>query len=128
MIPAKSCILRINHGINFSLGTGSYQKQFNALVDILKQHAGPMIIAGDFNNWSKKRTRIMDYLTKNLSLQALEINDEGLTTFFGNPVDHIFYRGLTVVTHAVHTVTSSDHNPISVTFRLTQPQTALESD
>jgi len=87
-----------------------------------------MILAGDFNNWSEKRTRIMDYLTKNLSLQALEINDEGLTTFLGDPVDHIFYRGLEVVTHAVHTVTSSDHNPISVTFRLAQSQTALESD
>ncbi len=116
------------HGINFSLGTESYQKQFNGLLYILKQHEGPMILAGDFNNWSKKRTRIMDYLTKSLSLRALEINDEGLTTFLGDPVDHIFYRSLKVVNHAVHTVTSSDHNPISVTFRLAQPQTALESD
>jgi len=116
------------HGINFSPGTGSYQKQFNGLLNILKQHKGPMILAGDFNNWTKKRTRIMEYLTKSLSLQTLEINDEGLTTFFGNPVDHVFYRGLEVVTHAVHTVASSDHNPISVTFRLTQAQTELESN
>ncbi len=116
------------HGINFSLGTGSYQEQFKGLLNILKQYEGPMVLAGDFNNWTKKRTSIMDYLTKSLSLQALEINKEGLTTFFGDPVDHIFYRGLEVVTHAVHPVVSSDHNPISVIFRLTQTQTALGSD
>jgi endonuclease/exonuclease/phosphatase (EEP) superfamily protein YafD len=108
------------HGINISLGTGSYQEQFNELMDFLERHRGPIILAGDFNNWTRQRTSIMESLTKNLSLKALAFNDEGRTTFFGDPVDHIFYRGLEVVTHAVHPVTSSDHNPISATFRIAQ--------
>ncbi len=116
------------HGINFSPGTGSYQEQFTRLLDILEMHEGPMILAGDFNNWNTKRTSIVKHLAERLSLQALMFNNEGRTTFFGNSVDHIFYRGLEVVTHAVHQVISSDHNPISVIFRLAHTQTVLESN
>ncbi len=115
------------HGINISLGTGAYQEQFDALLNILDKHAGPIILAGDFNNWSDKRTVIMTRLMENLSLQALTLDGEARTTFFGDPVDHILYRGLQPVSYGVHPVTSSDHNPISVTFRLipTQPGTDL---
>lgn len=108
------------HGINISFGLGAYKEQLDALQDILKMHDGPIILAGDFNNWSDKRTAIMNDLAKNLSLQSLTFNDDVRTTFFGDPVDQIFYRGLEPISRAVHQVVSSDHNPISVTFRLAQ--------
>lgn len=113
------------HGINFTLGTGAYSKQIGDLRDILQKHEGPLILAGDFNNWSKTRTFIMGLLIDELSLQILAFDDEGRTTFFGDPVDHIFYRGLEVITQEIYPVTSSDHNPISVTFRL-KKQTTIE--
>ena len=106
------------HGINFSLGVGAYQEQIDSLQDILSKHDGPIILAGDFNNWNKKRTDIMRKLAEKLSLQPLIYNKDGRTTFWGNPVDHVLYRGLEPVSHTIHSVTSSDHNPISVTFRL----------
>ena len=106
------------HGINISLGVGAYQEQLDSLQKVLKKHDGPIILAGDFNNWSKERTAIMTSLAENLGLQTLSFDDDGRTTFFGGPVDQILYRGLEPVTHRVHEVTSSDHNPISVTFRL----------
>ena len=112
------------HGINFSLGIGAYQEQLDALRDILLKHDGPIILAGDFNNWSEKRTAIMSGFAESLALQTLVFDNEDRTTFFGDPVDHILYRGLEPVTSAVHLVTSSDHNPISVTFRLTRTQDA----
>lgn len=110
------------HGINMSLGIGAYQQQLDGLQNMVKKHDGPIIVAGDFNNWSKKRTAIMARLIENLSLHVLTFDDEVRTTFFGGPVDHILYRGLKPVTYAVHPVTSSDHNPISVTFRLLPSQ------
>ena len=114
------------HGINFSLGLGAYQKQLDSLQDILTQHSGPIILAGDFNNWNKKRTAIMLKLAEKLSLQPLIYNKDSRTTFWGDPVDHVLYRGLEPVAHTVHTVTSSDHNPISVTFRLARTADAPE--
>jgi len=114
------------HGINISLGTGAYQKQIDGLQNILKKHDGPLILAGDFNNWSKERTAIMTRLVENLSLQALAFDDESRTAFFGGPVDHILYRGLKPLTYEAHPVSSSDHNPITVTFRLARPQTVAE--
>ncbi|NOQ45897.1 MAG: endonuclease/exonuclease/phosphatase family protein [Desulfobulbaceae bacterium] len=114
------------HGINISLGTGAYQKQLDGLQNILEKHEGPIILAGDFNNWSKKRTAIMTSMVENLSLQALAFDGKARTTFFGDPVDHILYRGLKPVTYEVHPVTSSDHNPISVTFRLARTQPAAD--
>jgi len=106
------------HGINISLGIGAYQEQLDSLQNVLKKHDGPIILAGDFNNWSEERTAIMMSLAESLALQALSFDDDGRTTFFGDPVDQILYRGLEPVTHRVHKVTSSDQNPISVTFRL----------
>lgn len=108
------------HGINITLGIGAYKAQFQALADVLQQHKGPLILAGDFNNWSDKRTAVVDFLVDDLSLSALPFENEGRTTFFGDPVDHFLYRGMEPVAHMVHPVTSSDHNPISVTFRLVQ--------
>lgn len=106
------------HGINITLGTGAYQEQLDGLKNILENHAGPIILAGDFNNWTEKRTDIMNRLAADLSLQILSFSEGGRTLFFGGPVDQILYRGLEPVSHAVHSVTSSDHNPISATFRL----------
>ena len=115
------------HGINITLGTGSYQKQMDSLQEILRQHTGPIILAGDFNNWTKGRTAIMVELVKTLSLQALSFDDEQRSTFFGDPVDHILYRGLKPVSYEVTSVFSSDHNPISVTFRLEQSKPNMET-
>jgi endonuclease/exonuclease/phosphatase (EEP) superfamily protein YafD len=106
------------HGINISFGVGAYQQQFEALQNILKMHDGPIILAGDFNNWSEKRTAIVNQMAENLSLEILTFKDDGRTTFFGDPVDQVLYRGLEPSSRTVHPVTSSDHNPISVTFRL----------
>lgn len=106
------------HGINITLGTGSYQQQFDQLGDILKNHKGPLLVAGDFNNWSDGRSTIVAELAERLSLQKINFGGERRTTFFGDPVDQIYYRGLQPLQSAVHLVKSSDHNPISATFRL----------
>lgn len=114
------------HGINITLGTGSYRKQMEEVQGIVQQHKGPIILAGDFNNWNEDRTALMANLVKTLSLQALRFDEEQRATFFGDPVDHILYRGLKPISYKVTPVLSSDHNPISVTFRLEQSSPGME--
>ena len=106
------------HSINITLGTRAYQAQLKSLQQVLAEHDGPLIVAGDFNDWSEQRTDILNLFIEELSLRATVFKNKKRTTFFGTPVDHVLYRGLVPIRHEVHTVTSSDHNAISVTFHI----------
>jgi endonuclease/exonuclease/phosphatase (EEP) superfamily protein YafD len=107
------------HGINFSLGLESYRDQFKALGKVLRNHSGPLILAGDFNSWREDRQAILNELSKELSLQQVEYESHHRITVFGNPIDHVYYRGLELVHASSPHVSSSDHNPLLVTFTMT---------
>lgn len=113
---AKLLVANI-HGINFSLGMGAYRQQIDDLQAILQNHSGPIILAGDFNNWSDKRNTVISNLVNQLDLSQLEPEEGQKTTVFGDPVDHVMFRQLIPVSHFVHQVSSSDHNPLTATFR-----------
>ncbi len=116
---SKQVLLVANiHGINFTLGTDTYDQQIMAMDLIIKQHKGPMIIAGDFNSWSDARLAIVNAMTEKLSLKKLNYVSENRVRIFGNAIDHVFYRGLDVIAEETLKVSSSDHNPIKVSFRL----------
>ena len=108
------------HGINFSLGLEAYRAQFKALGEVLRHHDGPLILAGDFNTWREDRQLILDQLSQALGLQQVEYESHHRITVFGNPIDHIYYRGLELVQAASPQVSSSDHNPLLVTFKLSE--------
>jgi endonuclease/exonuclease/phosphatase (EEP) superfamily protein YafD len=109
------------HGINFTPGIDVYRQQMDELYDAIKHHAGPMIVAGDFNSWSNNRITVVDQLIQKLSLLALDYPVNNKTHVFGNAIDHVFYRQLEPVNNQVWQVSSSDHNPISVNFRIQSP-------
>jgi len=104
------------HAINFSLGTEAYEAQINAMQEILAKHSGPIIVAGDFNNWNKQRSDIVENMVFALGLSAISYRDQNRITIFGNTIDHIYYRGLRQLTQETIEVSSSDHNLIKVTF------------
>ena len=106
------------HGINFTFGVGAYKEQIENLYDVMKYHNGPIVLAGDFNTWSDKRMLIVDDLAQRLSLESLDYASHNRTVVFGNALDHVFYRGLEPVEHDTWYVTSSDHNPTRVSFRV----------
>ena len=112
------------HGINFTLGLESYQSQMKALEEVLSKHEGPIVLAGDFNNWSDKRTKVLLDMMERLSLKQLPYENHNRTMVLGNAIDHVFYRGLETISHKTHHVTSSDHNPITVTFRVSDTRLA----
>lgn len=106
------------HSINFTLGTNLFLKQLEDVGGIAAQHQGPLIISGDINTWNKKRVAIMENLFHRLDLKAVIFDSNDRVKFFGNDIDHIYYRGLAVKKSAVIKVGSSDHNPMLVDFML----------
>ena len=110
------------HGINFTLSLESYRLQFKALHKVLQKHQGPIILAGDFNSWRDERQAILDELSQALSLQQVAYKSHRRVTVLGNPIDHVYYRGLEIIEASSPSVTSSDHNPLLVTFKVAEPQ------
>lgn len=108
------------HGINFTLGLESYRQQFKALRQVIQNHQGPLILAGDFNSWRKDRQAILDQLADELSLRRVGYDSHQRITVFGNPIDHVYYRNLEVIQASSPKVSSSDHNPLLVTFKVAE--------
>ncbi len=114
----KSLLVVNIHSINFTVDTQQFDSQLHEIEQILLQHQGPLIVSGDINTWSKKRTTIVENLFNRLGLKALNFEKDYRVKIFGRDVDHIFYRGLTASASTVLKVKSSDHNPMMVTFRV----------
>lgn len=107
------------HAINF-LTNKHYANELNILFDILLKHNGPMIIAGDFNNWNLTRTRILQRLTDGLKLHPVAMNSyhqSQIKSFLSYQIDHIFYRDLHLIeAKTLNTGRFSDHIPIYAKF------------
>ena len=119
---AQNLLVANIHGINFTLGTEAYEQQISSLTHAIINHKGPVVVAGDFNTWSDNRMAIVDRMVALLSLKAITYKNHNRLTIFGNPLDHVFYRGLELIKEESLNVTSSDHNPIRVTFRVPSAQ------
>lgn len=106
------------HAINFRENQ-SYTKELKRFIDLIENHKGPMIIAGDFNSWNIKRTQRLHDMRKALSLSTVPFLQAGkVKSFMGNHLDFIFYRGLKLLDSTVlddHRL--SDHNPLFAQFR-----------
>lgn len=106
------------HALNFSLGLRAFESQIKNLHENMKHHEGPIILAGDFNTWSADRLELVGKMTNQLGLIPVHFEADFRRTVFGRPLDHMFYRGLRVTEAKVMNVTSSDHNPMIVQFKL----------
>lgn len=110
------------HSINFTIDTAGFSAQLRQLEPLVSHHQGPVIIAGDFNTWSNERIAIVENLIRKHNLREVMFNTDNRATFFGHRVDHIYFRGLDYDDAKVSSVGTSDHNPMMVTFRLTDDQ------
>lgn len=100
------------HAVLASFGLHDYRLQFDRIADILRDHEGPIIVAGDFNTWHWRRMRIVEALAVSLDLQPVIFAEDTRTRFFGIALDHIYVRKLQLVNAETATVTTSDHNPL----------------
>ncbi|MFK8020357.1 MAG: endonuclease/exonuclease/phosphatase family protein [Pseudomonadales bacterium] len=106
------------HAINFTAGVRSFKRQLYSLLDELLHHHGPIIFAGDFNTWRRKRLSVVDDIIQILGLEVIQFAFDHRKQAFGMALDHVFVRGLTGSSAAVEAVFSSDHNPMTVTLAL----------
>ncbi len=106
------------HAVNFSLGTGAFEAQFNEIHQVLEYHDGPIILSGDLNTWRSKRTRIVEDLAASLDLVAIDFETDHRVRFFGNALDHIYIRGLRTLDASTEIVDTSDHNPMTAILSL----------
>jgi endonuclease/exonuclease/phosphatase (EEP) superfamily protein YafD len=107
------------HGINFTFGTKAYSKQLLILTNKLKRHKGPVILGGDFNTWSDARENELRSIMSSAGLIEVDFNPDNRSEFVtGHVLDHLFYRGLSVVKAEAPISDASDHNPLIVSFRL----------
>jgi endonuclease/exonuclease/phosphatase (EEP) superfamily protein YafD len=105
------------HAINF-VSTRKFKKHLKQLAGVISHFNGPVVWAGDFNTWSKKRTRFMRKVMSSLGLKKVSFkNYYRVKTFFGHPLDHFYVRGAEVLDADMPVVHSSDHNPMKVKLR-----------
>jgi endonuclease/exonuclease/phosphatase (EEP) superfamily protein YafD len=108
-------LLAINlHAINFDLGLKSFQSQFEVLREVLANHQGPIILAGDLNTWSDERQSLVDDFLLEYGLGSVTFEPDLRTRAFGRALDHIYTRGLRANDAKVIPVSSSDHNALRV--------------
>jgi len=106
------------HAVNFSWGTGAFEKQFAQISDVLRDHQGPIILSGDLNTWRKRRVQIVENLATSLELTAVAFENDHRVRFFGNTLDHIYIRGLQALDANTEIVETSDHNPMIAIFAM----------
>ena len=105
------------HMINFAPHLSAFQDQAQEMTEIMVNHQGPLIVAGDFNTWSEDRLAIIEDITVRLKLEPADFKSDHARKVFGRTVDRVYYRGLILEEAVVIEVTSSDHNPLLVRFR-----------
>ena len=105
------------HMINFAPHLSAFQDQAQEMTEIMVNHQGPLIVAGDFNTWSEDRLEIIEDMTVRLKLESADFKSDHARKVFGRTVDRVYYRGLILEEAVVIEVTSSDHNPLLVRFR-----------
>ena len=114
-------LLTINiHAINF-VTNRILKRQLNDLAFYAKWHQGPVIFAGDFNTWTKKKQRTLRGIMNSLNLTEVKYkaSTDHRMRFNGKVLDFIFYRGLELNSASVlgH-INGSDHKPLIASFNI----------
>lgn len=106
------------HAINFRENK-RYYRELERFLELMNHHTGPMIIAGDFNSWNKKRIQKLHEIREELGLNTVPFKQvDKVKSFMGNHLDFIFYRGMELLEFSVdkdHGV--SDHHPLFAQFK-----------
>lgn len=107
------------HAINFRTNQ-HYGRELNELLNLLLDYDGAMIVAGDFNNWTKTRTTLLQRFVAKLRLQAVELDifhQKNIKSVFGYSIDNIFYRELKLIeAKTINSGRLSDHIPVYAKF------------
>lgn len=106
------------HAINF-VTNHKFTSHMQQVIESIENHQGPVILGGDFNTWSNKRTSILMKIVETLYLTRVDIAGSPRKRHLNKILDHIFYRNLHVTNHqSLKEIGSSDHHPLEVMFSI----------
>jgi len=111
-------LLLVNvHAINFR-EHGAFEHELSRLFDALKNFGGAVVLAGDFNTWNKARYLRLLRIARALRLKRVPFRkSQGVKSFGGLMLDHMFYRGLNLTSFDVPDDNGiSDHRPLIACF------------
>ncbi|MEM6991364.1 MAG: endonuclease/exonuclease/phosphatase family protein, partial [Myxococcota bacterium] len=100
------------HAVNFRRARALHE-QLGSLVSVVREHAGPVIVAGDLNTWSTRRRAVASEFAKGL----------GLRSAFSGPdaprLDAVLFRDLVLDGATRLRSRYSDHDPLRVRWSST---------
>ena len=112
-------LLLVNvHLINFEINPTAYEAQLRTLMQLVSQHQGPLVLSGDFNSWNGYRAQIIRKVINEFGLEEVSFAQDHRLRFLGNPLDHVFVRGLNVLNATTEPTESSDHAPLLLEVEL----------
>lgn len=118
-LPNGQALLLVNvHLINFEINPTTYEAQLRTLMQLVSQHQGPLVLSGDFNSWNGYRAQIIRKVINEFGLEEVSFAQDHRLRFLGNPLDHIFVRGLNVLNATTEPTESSDHAPLLLEVEL----------
>jgi endoribonuclease L-PSP len=118
-LPNRQALLLVNvHLINFEINPTTYEEQLRTLMQLVSQHQGPLVLSGDFNSWNGYRAQIIQKVINEFGLEEVSFEQDHRLRFLGNPLDHIFVRGLNVLNATTEPTESSDHAPLLLEVEL----------
>lgn len=119
LTESDESLLVVNiHAINFTITNKDFREQVRRALTVAHGHSGPVLLSGDFNTWHWRQSRILHEMAMSQDLAPLDFDEDHRKRAFGQPLDHIYVRGLRVIDATSIPVDSSDHNPMSATLSL----------
>ncbi|AWX13738.1 hypothetical protein CEP49_03810 [Mergibacter septicus] len=118
LINNQSLLVINLHLVNFEWIPTNYRKQLEETMKLITEHQGPIILAGDFNSWNKERLTLLTRLAKHYNLEEVKYKKDMRLKFNNNPLDHIFIRGVNVISATTELTQASDHNPLFITIEI----------
>ncbi|QIV96773.1 endonuclease/exonuclease/phosphatase family protein [Allofrancisella inopinata] len=120
-INDKKIVVVNIHAINFK-SNKVYEYEFEKIKEIIDpvKYKNPIIIAGDFNTWNRKRVKLIKDFCREFKFRIAFLDEPDLVkSFQKNHLDFILYRGLKLDKACVLDCKKiSDHNPIVAEFIL----------
>ncbi|TYK66282.1 endonuclease/exonuclease/phosphatase family protein [Colwellia echini] len=114
----RSLLVVNTHLINF-VSFEKFKDHLDQIFKTLANHKGPMLLAGDFNTWNRKRLKYFKSLALSFSLTEVKMIRQPKVGHLLQHLDHIYYRGIEITNVQVHTdINTSDHYPISLSVRI----------
>ncbi len=109
------CVLNVH--LLLTAPRHTLQYELTRLAETVRLHAGPLIVAGDFNSWSRPRLRLLRAWAETLDLRwPTPHHAHHVRHHRHRPLDHLLYRGLTLTAFTALAVPCSDHNPLVARF------------